>query len=151
MNVGTICQRNVVTVAATESLPAAARLMREKHVGFLVVVDRPQDETYRTVSGVLTDRDIVVAVVAREVDPRSLTVGDVMARDPLLVAESASIESALRHMREYGVRRVPVVGASGYLTGVLSVDDALDALADQLSSIAGAIGNEQRVERVVRT
>jgi CBS domain-containing protein len=102
------------------------------------------------VVGVLTDRDIVIAVVAREADPRTLTVGDVMTRDPLLANEASSVKASLRFMHEVGVRRVPVLNATGQLAGVMALDDALRAIAEQLHDIAGSIRNEQRVERCVR-
>jgi CBS domain-containing protein len=150
MIVGSICRHGVVTVTQGTDLVAAARLMREKHVGYLVVVE-PATKTQRSqVIGVLTDRDIVVAVVAREIDPRTLTVGDAMTRDPLYADEGDTLEGTLNRMRHLGVRRVPVIGNDGELRGVLSLDDALDALADQLSNIAGVIRNEQRAERAVR-
>ena len=148
MNAGSVCKRAVTTVAPTDDLVAAAHIMREKHVGYLIVAEaRGQD---RRIVGVLTDRDIVVAVLAREVDARALKVGDVMTRDPLLIDEAQSIEVVLRHMREAGVRRVPVVDRLGALTGVLSIDDVLERVADQLINIAGSIRNEQRMERAVR-
>src|SRR5688572_9194655 len=81
MNVGQICQRNVVTVRASDDLSTAARMMREKHIGYLIVVE-PTSQGERTPVGVLTDRDIVVAVVAQDADPRALTVGDVMTCNP---------------------------------------------------------------------
>jgi CBS domain-containing protein len=144
MNAGSVCKRGVVTVAPSDDLIAAAHVMREKHVGYLIV------SVASRVVGVLTDRDIVVAVLAREVDAHALKVGDVMTRDPLLIDESQSIEAVLRHMREAGVRRVPVVDPSGMLTGVLSIDDVLEHIAEQLINIAGSIRNEQRMERAVR-
>ena len=144
MNAGSICKRGVVTVAPTDDLIAAAHVMREKHVGYLIV-----SKSGRVV-GVLTDRDIVVAVLAQEVDAHALKVGDVMTRYPLLIEEGQSIEAVLSHMREAGVRRVPVVDRSGALTGVLSIDDVLERIADQLINIAGSIRNEQRMERTVR-
>ncbi len=151
MNAGSVCKRDVVTVAPGDGLIAAAHVMREKHVGYLVVSEESGPvEQSRKVVGVLTDRDIVVAVLAREVDARTLQVGDVMTRDPLLVEEGQSIEAVLRHMREAGVRRVPVVDRSGALTGVLSIDDVLERIAEQLINIAGSIRNEQRMERAVR-
>jgi CBS domain-containing protein len=144
MNAGSVCKRGVVTVAPGDDLIAAAHLMREKHVGYLIVCERSR------VAGVLTDRDIVVAVLAQEVDVRALKVGDVMTRDPLVIEEGQSIEAVLHHMREAGVRRVPVVDRSGALTGVLSIDDVLEHIAEQLINIAGSIRNEQRMERAVR-
>jgi CBS domain-containing protein len=149
MNAGSVCKRGVITVAPTDDLIAAAHVMREKHVGYLIVSEALPVHRGRVV-GVLTDRDIVVAVLAQEVDCRELKVGDVMTRDPLLIDEAQSIEAVLSHMREAGVRRVPVVDRSGALTGVLSIDDVLERIAEQLLNIAGSIRNEQRMERAVR-
>ena len=149
MNAGSVCKRGVVTVTPTDDLIAAAHLMREKHVGFLIVSEKSQ-YTGKRVVGVLTDRDIVVAVLAQEVDAHALKVGDVMTRHPLLIEEGQSIEAVLHHMHEAGVRRVPVVDGSGALSGVLSIDDVLEHIAEQLLNIAGSIRNEQRMERAVR-
>jgi CBS domain-containing protein len=149
MNAGSVCKRGVITVTPTDDLIAAAHVMREKHVGYLIVSEALPGHDRRVV-GVLTDRDIVVAVLAQEVDAHALKVGDVMTRDPLLIEEGQSIEAVLRHMREAGVRRVPVVDRTGALTGVLSIDDVLEMIAEQLINIAGSIRNEQRMERAVR-
>jgi CBS domain-containing protein len=150
MSVVNLCQRHVVTILAGAGLTAAAKLMRQDHVGYLVVVEPLPEEDGLKLVGVLTDRDIVIAVVAREADPRTLTVGDVMTRDPLLAKESSSVEATLHYMREVGVRRVPVLSTTDRLIGVLALDDALGAVAEQLSDIAGCVRNEQRVERFVR-
>jgi CBS domain-containing protein len=150
MNVGNLCRRPVVTILPGAGLTVAAKLMRVEHVGFLVVVEPARQEDGLNVVGVLTDRDIVIAVVAREADPRTLTVGDVMTRDPLVAKETSSVEATLRFMHEVGVRRVPVLNSTGQLAGVMALDDALKAIADQLSNIAGCIRSEQRVERFVR-
>jgi CBS domain-containing protein len=150
MNVGNICRRPVATILPGAGLTVAAKLMRVEHVGFLVVVEPARQEDGLNVVGVLTDRDIVIAVVAREADPRTLTVGDVMTRDPLVAKETSSVEATLRFMHEVGVRRVPVLNSTGQLAGVMALDDALKAIADQLSNIAGCIRSEQRVERFVR-
>jgi CBS domain-containing protein len=149
MSVASLCKREVVTVRPGDDLAVAARLMREKHVGYLVVVDSESNDLTAP-KGVITDRDIVVAVVAQEVSPHSLSVGDVMTREPLVLEEHTSVNTALARMRKAGVRRAPVVAANGGLFGVLSVDDVLDELSGQLLSIAGSIRNEQRVERRVR-
>src|SRR3990172_5533276 len=105
MNAGELCNREVVFAYRNTPLVEAARLMREHHVGSLVVVvDRLSE---RVPVGILTDRDIVVAVVAKALDPRALTVGDVMAGELLTVREQDGIPDTLRLMREKGVRRVP--------------------------------------------
>lgn len=145
MNVGRICKRQVITVTAEQELVDAAELMREKHIGFLVVV-----EQYGRPVGVLTDRDIVVAVVAKRADPTLLTVADIMNREPITVDEGESVDHALRTMRRMGVRRLPVVGSNGLLSGVLALDDVLDVLAAEMLEVAGAVRNEQRIEGVTR-
>ncbi len=151
MKVGKICQRRAITVRAEAPLTVAAQLMREQHIGYLIVVSPgPSGDLARPV-GVLTDRDIVVTVVAKETDPRALTAGDIMNMQPVTVSESDSIEDALQLMHRTGVRRLPVVGAANELAGVLSLDDVIDALAAQITSIAGAIRNERQIEGVLRS
>lgn len=150
MKVGDICTRTVVTVREFDELTAAAQLMRQKHIGYLIVVEPKVDTDTLVPVGVVTDRDIVVAVVAREADPRTLKVGDVMTRQPILTQEDNSISTALYHMREIGVRRLPVVGRGGELRGVLSLDDVLDALAEELTDVASSIRRELKVESALR-
>src|SRR5512147_2848625 len=99
MNVGQLCNRNVITVRKTDEIPVAARLMREKHVGYLVVADPDVSGPTQRPIGVLTDRDIVVGVVAQDVNPRSLTVGDVMTRNPVVIELNDTIAAAVQEMR----------------------------------------------------
>lgn len=150
MNVGEICERDTVTIRPQEDIFAAAKLMRDRHVGYLIVVEPAvTDGTWRPV-GVLTDRDIVITVVAREANPRALRVEDVMTRKPVTAAADLTLDAALRDMRRVGVRRMPVVGEQGALVGVIAIDDVLARLTDQLQNVAGSIRAEQRVERALR-
>lgn len=150
MNVGEICVRTVVTVRELDELTKAAELMREKHIGYLVVAGPKVGASGFVPIGVLTDRDIVVGVVAKETDPKTLRVGDLMTRQPVVVEESASISQALSEMRRIGVRRIPVVGRNGILAGVLSLDDILGVLSEELSDVAGSIRKEVRMEEALR-
>jgi CBS domain-containing protein len=150
MNVGEICERDTVTIRPEEDVLAAARLMREKHVGYLIVVEPAAAGNAARPVGVLTDRDIVITVVAREAGARELRVEDVMTRKPVTALAGASLDAALVDMRRVGVRRMPVVGARGELYGVISIDDVLARLTEQLQHIAGSIRSEQRVERALR-
>jgi CBS domain-containing protein len=150
MNVEQICSRSAITVRRTEEIVVAARLMREKHVGYLVVVEPDFTGATQRPVGVLTDRDIVIGVVAQDVNPRSLKVDDVMTRNPIVVSVGDTVAAALHEMRRVGVRRVPVVGSSGELAGVLSLDEILDSLSSELQSLAGAVRNERRVETALR-
>lgn len=149
-DIGRLCQRKVICIEPGEDIGSAARLMRAEHVGCLIVTEPGSEVGTQKVVGVLTDRDIVVSVVAREVEPRSLKVGDVMTRNPLVVREDDSLDATLIFMREAGVRRVPVIGAHAELVGILSLDDVLEKIVQQLTNIAGSIRSEQRTERLVR-
>jgi CBS domain-containing protein len=149
MNISELCNPFVAVVQRATPLADAARLMREHHVGSLVVVD--ETGKGRVPVGILTDRDIVVAVVAREVDPRALTAGDVMSADLATVRPGDSAVDTLALMRRRGVRRVPVVAENGTLAGIVTVDDLLAAVAEQLGDVVRAIAAEQAHETRART
>jgi CBS domain-containing protein len=149
MNVGSICSRRVITASPQLDIQAAAELMREEHVGFLVVVPR-EPRGPQPPLGVLTDRDIVVSVVAKRADPGALKVGDVMSMQPVVVAESEAVDLALRTMRRAGVRRLPVVNARGEIVGVLSIDDLLEFVAREMESLSGAVRNGRQIEGATR-
>ena len=148
MDVNLICNHNVATVTKAQGIVAAAALMREQHVGDLIVVE-PRDNASLPV-GILTDRDIVVGVVAKGIAADAVTVGDTMTRNLLTVREDSSLEFALREMRRYGVRRAPVVRANGDLVGVVAIDDVIQHLAMQLGRLADLIRLEQDAELKTR-
>jgi len=141
MNAGEICNREVVVAYRDTSLSAAARLMREHHVGSLIVVVERAKE--RVPVGILTDRDIVVAVVAKELDARTLKVGEVRSSGVFAVREQDGLAEVLRAMREHGVRRVPVVTPSGALAGILAIDDLLELVAEELGDFVRTISHER--------
>lgn len=145
MKVGDYCQRDVVTVPATADVVEVARVMRDRHVGFLVVVEEGDPEL-RPI-GVVTDRDIVLQICAREVDPHAVTARDIMSGDPLVARETDDLNDLMRAMQAAGYRRVPVTNEQGTLSGVIAIDDVIDVIADLLIDICGSIRNEQRVER----
>jgi predicted transcriptional regulator len=144
MNVGDICKRAVISIDNSMDITAAAELMRQHHVGFLIVYK--SGEELRRPIGVLTDRDIVIEAVAKKVDPASLTVDDLMTRQPLVATESEQLGDVLQAMRMAGIRRVPVVDTRGALTGVISIDDAFDVITGFMCDITGSVKNEQRQE-----
>ena len=151
MDVATLCRRTVVTAREGDDLTAAAKIMRDRHIGYVVVVEPGRSEASLKAIGVLTDRDIVVSVVARATDPQLLRVGEVMTRSPVVIRESASIDEALVAMRRIGVRRLPVVGNEGQLVGIIALDDIIDALSAELQNVAGTIRNEQRIDGALRS
>jgi CBS domain-containing protein len=148
MNAGEICNREVVIAYREMGLTEAAKLMRKHHVGSLVVVvDRAKE---RVPVGILTDRDIVVAAVAKELDVRRLTVGEVMSSGVFVVREQDGLAEVLRAMREHGVRRVPVVTPSGALAGLLTIDDLLELVAEELGDFVRTVGHERVRETRLR-
>jgi signal-transduction protein with cAMP-binding, CBS, and nucleotidyltransferase domain len=145
---GQICSRIVTIVQRDTPLVGAAQLMRSQHVGSLVVVDETSQG--RLVCGILTDRDIVTAVVAAEIDPATLTVEDVMTTDVVTAPETDSVMDLVRAMRRRGVRRLPVTTPQRVLVGLVALDDVLSLLAEQLRAMALAIEAEQLQERRAR-
>jgi CBS domain-containing protein len=148
LTTGEICTRNVTIAFRNTTLPMAARLMRENHVGCLIVVEETGSQ--RTVVGLLTDRDIVTAVVAPGVDPSTLNVGDVMTTTLVTAQEEDSLIDLMRSMRQKGVRRIPVVGKQHELIGVVTLDDVLDILSEELGLLVAAIETEGKRERQMR-
>ncbi len=149
MKAAEICQRQVITTTRDTTLPAAARLMRQHHVGCLVVVDR-SDGQVRPV-GILTDRDLVIEVIANEVPLDTVTVGDVMTFALLKVSESDSILEIAQRMRCRGVRRVPVITeTTGELLGIIALDDILRILSEELSLLSAITAREAEQEQSKR-
>jgi CBS domain-containing protein len=148
MNISDICTVQTVSCSRDETVQGAALLMRKHHVGDLVVVDG-SDEAAIPV-GIVTDRDIVVSVVALGLDPASLQVGDVMSDDLLTCREEDDVYQTIEHMRVRGIRRVPVVNRHGGLAGIVSVDDLLEFLAEEMGDLSRISGSQQAVERRAR-
>ena len=140
MTAGEYCNREVIIVEPTVSVTEAAVLMRRHHVGDLVVVEKAGEAT-RPV-GIITDRDIVIEVMAQKIDPDSLTVKDIMSTDPVSVPETTSLLDTLGLMKQQGVRRVLVVADDGNLQGLLSADDAIELIAEQLNDLTQMVNRE---------
>ena len=137
LGVGAICTRILMIVRAQTPLVEAAACMRREHVGCVVVAEKKEDGEVPV--GILTDRDIVVSVVAVGIDPRVLTVADAMTRELAVVREEDSLGSVLSVMRQHGVRRLPVVSVQGWLVGLLSFDDVVAALTLQTQALTEAL------------
>jgi CBS domain-containing protein len=144
MTIGTLCTRDVATAGRETTVSEAAKQMRHRHVGDLIVTDK------KTPVGVVTDRDIVISVVATGLDPAVFTLGDLLLKDPVTCREDTDIPTCLKQMRTHGVRRLPVVDKSGMLVGIITVDDLLRVLASELGEVAKLIDREQVVEMKTR-
>ena len=141
MKTGDLCKRQVVTAAPEATLSDVAKLMRANHVGSVVVVDAARKPV-----GIITDRDMVVEVVAAELDPKTVRVEEVMTRHPTLAIENDDAAWSLKVMRDRGVRRLPVMNDAGELCGIVALDDLLESAATSLVDVVQAIGTERLIE-----
>ncbi len=149
MSIGEICNRDVVVIEKDATVREAARLMRQYHVGD-VVVTRDQ-EGVRVPIGIITDRDIVVEVLGEDVNIDTVSVGDIMS-DKLLTAHTTDgLWDSLQRMRTAGVRRLPVVDGRGALQGIVTVDDLVELLAEELLQVAKVSVREQAAEFAARS
>ena len=137
MSAGEYCNRDVVVIEKTESVREAINLMRKNHVGDVVVVEIRENASIPL--GILTDRDIVVEILAKDVDLDAVIVGDVMSDQLVTVNENTKLLDVIKQMRIKGVRRLPVVNESGELQGILSVDDLLELIVEQLSDVVALV------------
>ena len=143
-----ICTPDVVYCGADSTALAAARLMRERHVGDVVIVDEPNGD--QTPIGLVTDRDIVVEVIAKEQDPAKVTVREIM-RTPVVVAHATEdVSAAIERMKAHGVRRIPVMGESQRLVGILCLDDLLKQMVADASALVDIVSHEQSREHRTR-
>lgn len=123
MNIAAICQPEVITIDAGASLRDAASLMRGHHIGALVVtVDAAGHEQ---AVGVITDRDLAIEILARDLNLTDVKVGQLASRRLASVPGTAGIAEAVAVMQEAGVRRLLVTGSERQLAGFVSADDLL--------------------------
>jgi signal-transduction protein with cAMP-binding, CBS, and nucleotidyltransferase domain len=137
MSIGRICTRHVDLADADETAAAAAQRMHDRKVGTLIILDRANRPV-----GILTDRDLVLRVVAPGRDPRQTHVAEVMTRDPRTISEAEPIEQALSLMRTGCVRRLQVTARDGALVGLISLDDMLSLMAEEFAQIGAIVEKE---------
>lgn len=148
LNMGEICSRTVVFIYKNVSISEAARIMREQHVGSLVVVE--ETDKGRAVVGMLTDRDIAVAIVARDLDAKILRVADYMSSNVVTARPVDTVYEVLSQMRRNGIRRIPVTDAENILIGIVTLDDLLEIVAEELQVLVAAIESEHKRESHIR-
>ncbi len=152
MTIGTICNREVITVQRDATVLHAAVLMRQQHVGDVVVIENRKNKTVPI--GIVTDRDIVVELVATELDCNVITVGDIIITKLIVVKDSAGVFETIQLMASKGVRRLPVVDDDGELVGIITLDDLLLLLSKELAAltklVAKLVAREQKNEATKR-
>ena len=138
MSVGRICVREVVYATTDETAREAAQRMRSKRVGTLAVLDDEQHPV-----GLITDRDLATRVMATGLDPERTFVNEVMTSNPETIDEDTPIERALELMRSRRCRRLLVVDDEDKLVGLVALDDVLDLLAEEFSTIGQLINRQE--------
>lgn len=149
MAIGELCNREVVIAQRETSVLEASRLMRQYHVGDLVVVDETNGQ--RVPVGIVTDRDVVLEVVSMALDASVLTAGDIMGPELATIRENDGVFETIRYMRTKGVRRLPVVNSQGALIGIVTLDDLLELLAEEMSELSQLISREKKLETQTRS
>ncbi|MBI3043821.1 MAG: CBS domain-containing protein [Betaproteobacteria bacterium] len=148
-SIGQVCSREVVFATRETTVAAAAKRMRQHHVGSLVVVE-DMDGGKRVPIGLVTDRDIMMEITAMGLDPAVITVGDIMDPEVVTARESEGVLETMEIMRYKGVRRLPIVGADGQLVGIVTIDDLLEILAEELGELTKIVAREQSREASTR-
>lgn len=148
MSVGEVCNREVVVVGHEADAGEAARLMREFHVGDLVVVERHGDGNVPI--GIVTDRDLVVEVMAQGIEAGSVCVKDLMVQPLETAVEEDDLLEVLHRMRSKGLRRMPVISTEGLLEGILTVEDVLDLLSEELMDVVALSAVQRQREAQYR-
>lgn len=146
MSAGAFCNREVVVAPATTDIVTIAQLMRQHHVGDVVIVDDAAPERM-VPRGIITDRDIVLELVAGGVTLDRVAVGDVMSHELVTAHEEDSLWQTIQRMRAFGIRRMVVVNSAGGLEGILTLDDLIELLADELSTLAKTLPHSRAREK----
>ena len=148
MTMSEVCTRDVVIVSKDTPVIDAAKLMRDFHVGNVVVIE--SSDTGNIPVGILTDRDIVVELIPNIADLSSVTVDDVMSFNLITAHETDGVMETVKRMRHEGIRRIPVVDDNKTLVGIFTLDDMINLIAEQQMDLAGLINREQQQEKRLR-
>jgi CBS domain-containing protein len=140
MSLERVCSKTVVTISPEATVLEAANLMRSKHVGCVLAVNDSRPV------GILTDRDIVLGVVASARKPAETSVRETMTANLTTVNVNYDLLDAVRLMRSRGVRRLPVVDEHRHLLGIITMDDVLTAFGAEMGELAGAVQKELGLE-----
>jgi CBS domain-containing protein len=145
--VGEYCSRRIITARPEHNLHEVAQRMRDSHVGCVVVIESGNGSQGHPV-GVLTDRDLVVRVLAQtDQNLEQVRVDHIMTRPAVTVGETDELADALDVMRAAGVRRLPVVDESNSVVGLLSFDDLIRHYQGSFGAFASLLDREQQEER----
>lgn len=145
MRVRDICRQQMHLIGPGITARAAAEAMRDAHVATLLVADEAAGEA--ALLGVVTDRDLVLRVMAVGASAEAVAVADAMTRQVVVCRDDQDIADAIRLMRSSGVRRLPVLDAAGRPIGLVTADDLYSALAAQMRDL-GQMTLKERVHEL---
>jgi len=136
MTIRDLARTGVVTAHRDQSAGNLATVMSEENVGSVIIEDggRPV--------GIVTDRDLTLKVLEPRLDPREVTAEEIMTEEPTTVRIDDGVFQVTKQMFEAGVRRMPVVDDDGALEGIITLDDFLVLLTDELNGLAGVVEAE---------
>lgn len=147
MSIKSICKTDVVSIEKNSSLKEAAVLMQKKHVGSLIVTEGFNGK--KIPCGIITDRDITLTVGSSQ-NPQDLHVEQIMQNQPITVKTSEGIFETIVRMREHGIKRLPVVTEDGSLYGVISADDILTLMSEEINNLAKITETQVKIEQGIR-
>ena len=136
MSLQEFCRKPVIEISADANITEACRLMEQKNVGCLLA------ENNGRLCGILTDRDIALKVVGAQRDPRTTKVEDIMTRDPIRISVNSDLHHLTALMHAYHVRRVPIVDGLDTTLGIVTMDDLIALLSEEMSEIGKTISEE---------
>lgn len=139
MSLESLCRREIVCVDVNTTVLDATGMMEDMNVGCVIVIqnDRPV--------GIVTDRDVVLRVVNKRLDPARCVVGDIMSLEVVTLKQNTGLYDALEQIKESGskVRRFPIVDENGAIKGIITLDDVIDLLGREMSDVAAIIESER--------
>lgn len=144
MNLKEVCQHEVATIRKEQNILEAAKKMRDEHTGSLVVI-QPENK-YSIPCGIVTDRDILIQLIAQKLPAEKFMVEDIMSNNPICAREEDDVFETIQQMRRKGIRRMPVIDEHQSLIGMIAMDDLLSVIAKELKNLSGIMSQERRQE-----
>jgi signal-transduction protein with cAMP-binding, CBS, and nucleotidyltransferase domain len=141
MTVLECCRMDVVTASPDAKVIEVAELMNNSKVGCVVITGNDQFPV-----GIVTDRDLVVRVIARGKDPKKTAIEEVMTRDPVVVEDGTGLFEAMQFIRDEGIRRLPIVDCDGKLAGIITLDDIIRLIGQEMQYIGDVIREASPLE-----
>ncbi len=145
---GSLCQKNVVCVSKDTLVSEAAKLMRDHHIGDVVVVEERGGRSLPI--GIVTDRDLTLEVLCETSDSGGIAVADVMVRSLAVAEEKDDMAQLIKIMKEQGVARLPIVDEAGELVGIVTARKLLQVLTQELTAVLSIAEKQQEREKELR-